>query len=94
MDSNTGNEEEWAKHSFLELASARIKAEYLTTDTDSSLHRVAMRLYADGVTSVEPKHLLDTRHVSHNQRKYIKNMSELTIHMPAKFKYEKQKKQD
>ena len=50
-----------------------------------------MRLYVDGVTSVEPKHLLDTHHVSHNHRKYIKNMSELTIHMPSKFKYEKQK---
>ena len=47
-----------------------------------------------GVTSVEPKHLLVMRHVSYNHRKYIKNMSELTIHMPAKFKYEKQKMQD
>ena len=53
-----------------------------------------MRLYADSVTSVEHKHLLDTRHVSHKHRKYIKNMSELTIYMPAKFKYEKQKIQD
>ena len=31
-----------------------------------------MRLYADSVASVEPKHLFDTRHVSHNRRKYIK----------------------
>ena len=53
-----------------------------------------MRLYADGVASVEPKHLFDTCHVSHNHKKYIKNMSELTIHEPAKFKYEKQKMQD
>ena len=53
-----------------------------------------MRPYVDGVTSVEPKHLLDTRHVSHNHRKYIKTMSELTIHMPSKFKHEKQKMQD
>ena len=53
-----------------------------------------MRLYVDGFTSVEPKHLLDMRHVSHNYRKYIKSMSELTIHMPSKFKYEKQKMQD
>ena len=94
MASNTDNEEECAKHSFLELASAGLKVEYLTTDTDSSSYRAAMKLYADGVTSVEPKHLLVMRHVSHNHRKYIKNMSELTIHMPAKFKYEKQKMQD
>ena len=94
MASNIGNEEEWAKHSFSELASAGLEVEYLTTDPDSSSYRATMRLYADGVTSVEPKHLLDTRHVSHNHRKYIKNMSELTIQMPAKFKYEKQKMQD
>ena len=94
MASNIGNEEEWAKHSFSELASAGLEVEYLTTGPDSSSYRAAMRLYADGVTSVEPKHLLDTRHVSHNHRKYIKNMSELTIHMPTKFKNEKQKMQD
>ena len=71
MASNIGNEEECAKHSFSELASAGLEVEYLTTDPDSSSYRAAMRLYADGVTSVEPKHLLDTRHVSHNHRKYI-----------------------
>ena len=53
-----------------------------------------MRLHANSVTSVEPKHLLDTRHVSQNHRKYIKNMNDLTIHMPPKFEYEKQKMQD
>ena len=97
MASNIGNEEEWAKHSFSELASAGLEVAYLTTNPDSSSYTAAMRLYADGITSaasVEPKHLLGTRHVSHKHRKYIKNMSELTIHMPTKFKYEKQKMQD
>ena len=76
------------------MASAGLEVEYLTTDPDSSSYRAAMRLYANSVTSVEPKHLLDTRHVLQNHKKYIKNMSELTIHMLAKFKYEKQKMQD
>ena len=94
MASNIGDEEEWAKHSFSELGSAELEVEYLTTDPDTSSYRAAMRLYAGGATSVEPKHLLGMLHVSNNHRKYIKNMSELTIHMPAKFKYEKQKMQD
>ena len=54
------------------LASAGLEVEYLTTDPDSSAYRAAMRLYADSVTSVEPRHLIETRHVSHNHRKYIK----------------------
>ena len=65
-----------------------------TTDPDSSAYPAAMQLYEDGVTYTEPKHLLDTRHISHNHRKFIKNMSELTKHIPGKFKYERQKMQD
>ena len=72
MASNISNEEEWAKHSFSELASAGLEVEYLTTDPDSSSYRAAMRLYTDGVTSVEHKHLLDTCHVSHNHRNILK----------------------
>ena len=94
MASNIGNEEEWARQSFLDLANAGLEVEHLTTDPDSSAYRAAMQLYEDGVTYTEPKHLLDTRHISHNHRKFIKNMSELTKHMPGKFKYERQKMQD
>ena len=94
MASNIGNEEEWARQSFLDLANAGLEVEHLTTDPDSSAYRAAMQLYEDGVTYIEPKHLLDTRHISHNHRKFIKNMSKLTKHMPEKLKYERQKMQD
>ena len=92
--SNIGNEEEWARQSFLDLANAGLEVEHLTTDPDSSAYRAAMQLFEDGVSYTEPKHLLDTRHISHNHREFIKNMSELTKHMPGKLKYERQKMQD
>lgn len=94
MATNIGNEEEWAKQSFLDLADAGLEVEYLTTDPDSSAYRAAFQLYEDGITSTEPKHLLDTRHVSQNQRKFIKNLSELTNHMPGKNKSDRQKMQN
>lgn len=91
MGMNIGNEEEWARQSFQELANTGLEVEYLTTDPDSSAYRAAMQLYEDGVTSTEPRHLLDTRHVSNNHRKFIKTMTELINHMPGNTKIEKQK---
>lgn len=76
---NTGNEKEWAMQYFRDLASARLEVGYLTKDQDSS----ALRLYEDWVTPIETKHLLDTRHVSNNHRKFIRNMTELTSHLPS-----------
>ena len=83
MATNIGNEEERARQSFIDIAGAGLELEYLTTDPDPSAYRAAMQLYEDGVTSTEPKHLLDTRHVSNNHRKYTRNMTELTKHMPG-----------
>ena len=50
MASNIGNEEEWARQSFLGLAFAGLEVEHLTTDPDSSAYRAALQLYGDGVT--------------------------------------------
>ena len=90
MVMNIGNEEEWARQCFQELANTGLEVEYLTTDPDSSSYRTAMQLYEDGVTSTEPKHLLDTRHVSNNHRKFIKNMTELIKYIPGNTKIERQ----
>ena len=68
--------------------------EYLTTEPDSFVYRAAFQLYEDGITSIQPKHLLDTRHVSQNQRKIIKNLSELTNHMLGRNKSDRQKMQN
>ena len=50
MGMNIGNEEEWARQCFQELANTGLEVEYLTTDPDSSPYRAAMQLYEDGVT--------------------------------------------
>ena len=87
MGMNIGNEEEWARQCFQELANTGLEVEYLTTDPDSSSYRAAMQLYEDGVTSTEPKHLL-----SNNHRKFVKNMTELIKYIPGNTKAERQKK--
>ena len=91
MGMNIGNEEEWARQCFQELANTGLEVEYLTTDPDSSSYRATMQLYEDGVTSTEPKHLLDTRHVSNNHRKFIKKMTELIKYIEGNTKIERQK---
>ena len=88
---NIGNDEEWARQCFQGLANTGLEVEYLTTDIDSLADRAAMQLYEDGVKSTEPNHSLDTRHVSNNHRKVIKNMTELIKHNPGNTKIERQK---
>ena len=94
MATSIGNEEQWAKQGLLDLSGAGLEAEFITTDPDSSAYRAAMTLYDQGITSIEPSHLLDTRHITQNHRKFIKNMTELTAHMPGRTKIERQKTQN
>ena len=72
MATSIGNEEQWAKQGLLDLSGAGLEAEFITTDPDSSAYRAAMTLYDQGITSIEPSHLLDTRHITQNHRKFIK----------------------
>ena len=72
MSTSTGNEEQWAKQGLLGLSGAGLEVEFITTDPGSSAYRAAMSLYDEGVTSIEPNHPLDTRHITQNQRKFIK----------------------
>ena len=94
MATSIGNEEQWAKQGLLDLSGAGLEAEFITTDPDSSAYRPAMTLYDQGITSIEPSHLLDTRHITQNHRKFIKDMTELTAHMPGRTKIERQKTQN
>ena len=94
MATSIGNEEQWAKQGPLDLSGAGLEAEFITTDPDSSAYRAAMTLYDQGTTSIEPSHLLDTRHITQNHRKFVKNMTELTPHMPGRTKIERQKTQN
>ena len=94
MATSIGNEEQWAKQGLLDLSGAGLEAEFITTDPDSSAYRAAMTLYDDGITNIEPSHLLDTRHITQNHRKFVKNMAQLTALMPGRTKIERQKTQN
>ena len=94
MATSIGNGEQWAKQGLLHLSGAGLEAEIITTDPDSSSYRAAMTLYYQGVTSIEPSHFLDTRLIRQNHRKFIKNMTELTAHMPGRTKIERKKTQN
>ena len=91
MSTSIGNEEQLAKQGLLDLSGAGLEVEFITTDPDSSAYRAAMSLYDEGVTSIEPNHLLDTRHITQNHRKFIKNMTQLTAYMPGRIKTDRQK---
>ena len=72
MTSNIGNEEDLAKQSIFELGSVELEVEYLTSDPDCTfIIQGPNGAYANGETTVEPQHLLDTHHVSYNLRKFI-----------------------
>ena len=68
------NEEQWTKQGLLDLSGAGLEAEFITTDPDpdSSVYRCAMTLFDQGINSIEWSHLLDTRHITQNHRKFIK----------------------
>ena len=94
MATSIGNEAQWAKQGLLDLSGAGLEAEFITTDPDSSAYRAAMTLYDQEIASIEQSHLLNTRHITQNHRKFIKNMTELTAHMPGRTKIERQKTQN
>lgn len=94
MEQDIGNEEEWAKESLLSLEQDGLQVKEITTDPDSSAYRAAESLYKEGITKTEPEHSLDTRHVSENHRKFIKNLKPLKDIMPARLQRDKEKLKD
>lgn len=94
MEQDIGNEEAWAKESLLSLKHDGLDVKEITTDPDSSAHRAAESLYRAGITKTEPEHSLDTRHVSENHRKFIKNLKPLKDIMPARLQRDKEKLKD
>ena len=68
-----GNERLWTRESVESLEEDGLHINILTTDPDASAFKGAEDAYFAGVSSSPPKHQLDTRHVSSNHRKHIKN---------------------
>lgn len=69
-----GNEKQYATESLMKLAADNINVHTIITDPDSSSYRAGSDLYEAGKLKVSPRHQLDTRHFSHNQRKFVKKM--------------------
>ena len=86
-----GNEERWAKNCFLDLKNDGLEVGELTTDPDSSAYRAAESLYESGETKTQPIHFLDTRHVSSNQRKFVRRLAGLKEIMPTRLVKDKEK---
>ena len=92
MEHTIGDEREWAKACFLDLSEDQLQVKYITTDPDTSAYKAAEDLYSTKVSSVQPVHQIDTRHLSENHRKYIKNQASLINMMPGVTKSIRMKK--
>ncbi|MCU7801218.1 MAG: hypothetical protein KZQ70_14055 [gamma proteobacterium symbiont of Lucinoma myriamae] len=90
IETNIGNEKEWAKNCFLDLKSDSLEVKYLTTDPDSSAYRAALELKTAQITKTTPEHQIDTRHLGENHRKYIKRKAAVLEIMPGLTKGYKQ----
>ena len=65
--------------------------QYITTDPDKKIFKAASELYVENITSTEPHFLVDTRHLSENQRKFVKHYKSIAIMMPGRTKTERVK---
>lgn len=92
MEQSIGEEKEWAKACFLDLREDKLQIKYLTTDPDTCAYKAAEELHQAEVSSTQPEHQIDTRHLSQNHRKYIKSKSGLVDMMPGVTKSYRQKK--
>lgn len=83
IETTIGDEYRWAKSCFLDLHHDGLEVKYLTTDADSGAFRAATDLYDNKITSTEPVHQLDTRHLAENHRKQMNSCSRLLNMMPG-----------
>ena len=87
MDSSIGDEGAMATQALRFLKdNANLEVRGITTDPDSSSYKSAIDLYNEGTTSTIPEHFLDTRHLSANHRKYIKNFNDIQQFMTGRTK--------
>ena len=83
METNIGDEQKWAEMCFEDLKNDGLEINVLTTDPDTKAYRAAEELYERKLTSTKPEHQIDTRHLSQNHRKQIKNNVHVLNMMPG-----------
>ena len=84
METNIGDEKSWAKMSFQDLLNDGLEVSVLTTDPDTKAYQAAQELYEEKKSKTKPEHQIDTRHLSENHRKQIKNNVHVLNMMPGK----------
>lgn len=72
MVKSIGDEYAWARECLEDLLKDNIEIDNLVTDPDSAAYKAAVDLYEEGKSNTEPKHFIDTRHLSENMRKNVK----------------------
>jgi len=70
-DAVIGNEKQWAKQTYSQLAEHGFYVGEITTDPDSSSYRAGAELFSENILPQMPTHYLDTRHVQNGQRRHI-----------------------
>lgn len=83
MDTNIGNEQNWAENCFRDLKNDGLEVSYLTTDPDTKAFQAAADLYTKNVSSTLPKYQIDTRHLGENHRRQIKRNDCVLKMMPG-----------
>ena len=83
MEKSIGDEKEWAKSCLLDLKDDDLEVKHITTDPDTGAFKAAEELKEQHITSTVPEHQIDTRHLSENHRKYIRNKPAVLKIMPG-----------
>ena len=63
MENSIGGNREWAKACLLDLKEDQLQVKYIPTNPDTSAYKAAEQLHLANVTTVEPEHQVDTRHL-------------------------------
>jgi hypothetical protein len=83
MEDNIGDEKRWAKSTFQRLKEQAVEVKYLTTDPDTAAFKAVEEMHRSGETTTKPIHQIDTRHLSKNHRKFIRNSEKVLKMMPG-----------
>ncbi|XP_045185911.1 uncharacterized protein LOC123543910 [Mercenaria mercenaria] len=83
IETTIGDEHRWARSCLEDLHEDGLEVSFLTTDADTGAYRAAVDLYNEKITTTEPCHQFDTRHLAENHRKQMRNCPRILSMMPG-----------
>ena len=87
-----GNEQQWAKEATMPILDAGLWVSHVTTDPDGKAGKGVQEACRETNSNI-PEHLMDTRHMSSNQRKKVNKETFSEDMLPGNTKAEKEKMQ-